>query len=62
MDGSINLYDLGSGQTVEVGRHGAAISSLNFVPGMNAIISTAYEPTAQIWQQGNNTPVLSINA
>lgn len=42
MDGSIKLYDLGSGQTIDVGKHGAPISSLHFVPGMNAIISTAY--------------------
>ena len=62
MDGSIKLYDLGSGQVAEVGRHGAPISSLNFVPGMNSVISTAYQPTIQIWQQGNSNPVLSINA
>ena len=42
MDGSIKLYDLGSGQNVDVGRHGSAISSLHFVPGMNAIVTTAF--------------------
>lgn len=42
MDGTIKLYDIGSGQSVDVGRHGSAISSLHYVPGMNAIVSTAY--------------------
>jgi mRNA export factor len=62
MDGSIKVFDLGSSQTADVGRHNAAISSLHFVPGMNAIVSTGYESTAQIWQLGTPNPVMSINA
>jgi len=62
MDGSVKLYDLGNGQVSDIGKHGAPISSLHYIPGMNAIISTAYEPMIQIWQQGNPSPVLSINA
>ena len=42
MDGSIKLYDLQSKQVADIGRHGAGISSLHFVPGMNAIVSSAY--------------------
>lgn len=42
MDGSIKAYDLGSGQVADIGRHGAAISSLNFVPGQNILVSTGY--------------------
>jgi WD40 repeat protein len=42
MDGSVKVYDVNSGQTADVGKHSAGISSLNFVPGMNTVISTAY--------------------
>lgn len=62
MDGSIKCFDLGSNQTVDVGRHNSAISSLHFVPNMNAIISTSYESNIQFWQLGNQNPVLTINA
>jgi mRNA export factor len=62
MDGSIKVYDLGSGQTMDIGRHGAAISGLHFVPGQNVIISTAYEATINFWQPGNPSPVLTLQA
>ena len=61
MDGSIKLFDLATKKIIDVGKHGAPISSLHYVTGMNAIVSTAYEPTVHIWQQGNSSPVLSIN-
>ena len=61
-DGSIKAYDLGSNQVADIGRHGAAINSLHFIPGQNALISTAYENTINTWQPGNPNPVLSINA
>lgn len=53
---------MASQQVGDIGRHGAGISSLHFVPGMNAIVSTAYENNIQIWQPGNPNPVLTINA
>ena len=62
LDGSIKLFDVGSSQVADIGRHNAAISSLHFVPGMNAVVSTGYEATAQIWQPGTPNPVMSINA
>lgn len=62
LDGSIKLFDVGTSQVGDIGRHNAAISSLHFVPGMNAIVSTGYEATAQIWQPGTPNPVMSINA
>jgi hypothetical protein len=42
MDGSIKTFDIGSSQTVDIGRHNSAISSLHFVAGMNTVISTSY--------------------
>ena len=62
MDGSIKAFDLGSSQVADIGRHTAGISSLHFVPGMNAIVSTAYESQVQIWQPGNPNPAMTINA
>jgi len=62
LDGSIKVYDLGSGGLGDIGRHNAAISSLHFVTGMNAIVSTGYESVAQIWQLGQPNPVMQINA
>lgn len=62
MDGSVKVYDVNSGQTADVGKHSAAISSLNFVPGMNTVVSTAYEPNIHFWQLGNPNPVMSLSA
>lgn len=62
LDGSIKVYDVGSGQVGDIGRHSAGISSLHFVPGMNAIVSTAYESTVQVWQVGSPNPAMTINA
>lgn len=62
IDGSIKVFDVASQQVGDIGRHGAGISSLHFVPGMNAIVSTAYENNIQIWQPGNPNPVLTVNA
>jgi len=62
MDGSIKIYDLGSGQTADMGRHNVSISSLNYVPGQNVLVSTGYENIINFWQAGNPTPVLTINA
>jgi mRNA export factor len=62
MDGTIKAYDLNSGTVADVGRHGAAISSLHFVPGMNTIVSSGYENNIQFWQLGNPNPVMTFNA
>ena len=62
LDGSIKVYDLGSGQVADVGRHNAGISSLHFIPGMNAIISTAFESNVHVWQPGNPNPLMTIQA
>lgn len=62
IDGGIKLYDINSGQVAEVGRHSAAISSLHFVPGMNTVVSSAYESNIQFWQPGNPNPVMTFNA
>lgn len=62
LDGSIKAYDLGSGQVADIGRHGAGISGLHFVQGMNAIVSTAYENNIHIWQPGSPNPVMTISA
>lgn len=62
LDGSIKGFDIGSGQVGDIGRHAAGISSLHFVPGMNAIISTAFENNIYCWQIGNTNPVMTINA
>jgi WD40 repeat protein len=62
LDGSVNVFDFGGGQGMEVGRHGSAINSLHFVTGMNAVLSAAHEPMAQIWQPHSPTPILSLNA
>jgi WD40 repeat protein len=61
MDGSIKLFDLATMKVIDIGRHGAPISSLHYVPGMNAVVSTAYEPTVHVWQTGNSSPVLTVN-
>jgi mRNA export factor len=62
MDGSIKAYDFGSNQIQDVGRQNEAISSLHYIPGSNALISSGYEPTINIWQIGCPTPALTINA
>lgn len=62
IDGTIKVFDVASQQVGDIGRHGAGISSLHFVPGMNAIISTAYENNIHVWQPGNPNPLLTINA
>ena len=62
LDGSINVLDFGSGETMEVGRHGTCINALHFVNGMNAVISTSNDQMAHIWQLGNQNPVQSIPA
>lgn len=62
MDGSIKVYDVNSGQTADVGRHTAGVSSLHFVAGMNAVISSGYEPNIHFWQLGNPNPVMTVNA
>lgn len=62
MDGAIKVFDIGSQQVADVGRHSAGISSLHFVPGMNTIISTGYESNIQFWQMGNPNPVMTYNA
>lgn len=62
MDGTIKIYDLGSGQTADMGRHNVSISSLNFVPGQNVLVSTGYENIINFWQAGNPNPVLTVNA
>jgi mRNA export factor len=62
MDGSIKVYDVNSGQVADLGRHGAAISSLHFVPGMNTIVSSGFENNVQFWQLGNPNPVMTVNA
>jgi mRNA export factor len=62
LDGSIKLFDVASQQVADIGKHNAGISSLHFVPGMNAVVSTAYENTVQIWQPGSPSPVMSIQA
>lgn len=41
-DGSVKSYDLSSGQILDVGKQNAPISSLHFINGMNAVLSTAY--------------------
>ena len=62
LDGSVKAFDLGSSQVADVGRHTAGISSLHFVPGMNAIVSTAYESQVHVWQLGNQSPAMTISA
>lgn len=62
MDGSIKAFDVGSSQTIDIGRHNTSVSSVHFVPGMNAIISTGYETNVQFWQLGNQNPILTLNA
>jgi mRNA export factor len=62
MDGCIKVFDIGSGQAADVGRHSAAISSLHFVPGMNTVVSSGYESNVQFWQLGNPNPVMTFNA
>lgn len=62
MDGSLKVFDIGSGKIAEVGKHGAAISSIHFVPGMNTIVSSGYENNINFWQLGNQNPVLTVNA
>ena len=62
LDGTIKAFDLGSSQVADIGRHQAGISSLHFVPGMNAVVSTAYESQVHIWQPGNPNPAMTINA
>lgn len=62
LDGSVKAFDVQSQQIADIGKHNAGISSLHFVPGMNAIVSTAYENTVQIWQPGSPNPVMSIQA
>lgn len=61
MDGSIKVYDTGSGQVADIGRHNFAINSLQFAPAQNVLISTGYENTVNFWQPGNSSAVLSIN-
>lgn len=62
LDGSIKAFDVASQQVADIGKHNAGISSLHFVSGMNAIVSSAYENTVQIWQPGSPSPVMSIQA
>jgi hypothetical protein len=62
MDGSIKALDLGSGQTIDIGKHQTGISSLHYSSTQNIVVSTGYENTVQFWQPGNPSPVLSINA
>ncbi len=62
MDGSVKVYDVNSGQTADVGKQSAAISSLHFVSGMNTVISTGYEANINFWQLGNPNPVMSLSA
>ena len=62
LDGTIKAFDLGSSQVADIGRHNAGISSLHFVPGMNAIVSTAYESQVNVWQPGNPNPAMSFSA
>lgn len=62
MDGSLKIYDINSGQVADLGRHSAAISSLHFVPGMNAVVSSGFENNIHFWQVGNPNPVMTVNA
>ena len=62
MDGTIKAFDLGSSQVVDIGRHNAPISSLNFSSTQNIIASTGYENVIQLWQPGNPNPVMTLNA
>ena len=62
MDGSIKAFDIGSSQTMDIGRHALGISSLHYVANMNTVISTSFETNVQFWQIGNQNPVLTLNA
>lgn len=62
MDGTIKVFDIGSSQVADVGRHATGISSLHFVPGMNTIVSSGFENNIQFWQLGNPNPVMTYNA
>lgn len=62
MDGTIKIFDLGSGQTADMGRQTASISSLSYVPGQNILVSSGYENIINFWQAGNPNPVLTVNA
>ncbi|CAM6006158.1 unnamed protein product [Sphagnum balticum] len=61
MDGSIKAFDVNTSQLADIGKHNTAISSLNFIPGQNALISTGYDNIVNFWSPGNSSPVLNFN-
>lgn len=62
MDGAIKVYDTGSGQVADIGRHNSAINSLQFSSNQNILISTGYENIVNFWQPGNLSAVFSLDA
>ncbi len=42
LDGSIKSYDLNTSQVLDVARENSAITTLCYVPGMNAVLSSGY--------------------
>jgi mRNA export factor len=62
MDGAVKCYDIASGQVADIGKQGAAISSLHFLSGLNAVVSSGYESTVQVWRLGTPGPALTFNA
>ena len=60
IDGVIRAMDVNTMNITEIGKHNVGISSINFVPGQNVLISTGFEDKVNFWQ-GNPNPVMSVS-
>lgn len=62
IDGTVKAVDTSNMTATDIGKHNSGVSTLNFIPNQNAIISTSYENNIQFWQLGNPNPVYTLDA
>ena len=61
IDGTIKSIDTTNMSVSNVGKMNTGISTLHMIPGQNILISTAYENNIQFWQNGNPSPVFTLD-
>ena len=59
-DGMIKKLDLNNMGMMDVGKHNAGVSTLNYINELNVLASTGYESKIHFWQ-GNPNPAFSLD-